>query len=76
MSRAEQLRAELAVAEVEEAFSAAKAARNTPKIAKLRDDVRKARAALQKALAETDDLTELKQQVRETRARSRQAREV
>lgn len=75
-SRADQLRAELALAETEEAFSEAKAARNTPDIVKLRDKVRKARAELRGALADTDaEYAAHKQQVREARAASRQARE-
>jgi hypothetical protein len=75
MSRADELRAELALAEVEEAFSAAKASRNTPAVQKARAKVRAARAELAALLADDGEYAALKADIRATREASRKARE-
>lgn len=75
MSRIDELRAQLALAEVEEELTNAKAAVNTPEIAKLREKVRKARHELREALAQHPDLTEIKDRVRAARQAAREARE-
>lgn len=76
MSRIDELRAQLALAEVEEELTAAKAAISTPEITKLREKVRKARHELREALdAAAPDLVDLKARVREARQTHREARE-
>lgn len=75
MSRVDELRAQLALAEVEEELTAAKAAVNTPEITKLREKVRKARQELREALAGGPDLTDIKNRVRDARQAAREARE-
>lgn len=75
MSRVDELRAQLALAEAEDELTQAKAAINTPEIAKLREKVRKARAELREALATAPDLTPIKERVRAAREAHRQARE-
>jgi ElaB/YqjD/DUF883 family membrane-anchored ribosome-binding protein len=76
MSRIEDLRAQLELAEVEQELTDAKAAVNTPEIQKLREKVRKARQELREALADAPDLTAVKEKVRAARQASREARPV
>lgn len=77
MSRADDLRAELALAELEDELVAAKAARNTPEVLELKDQLR----AIRGRLAELVDpeaearFVEVKERVRAARAAARIARE-
>lgn len=74
MSRADQLRAELALVELEDELSEAKAARNTPEVTAARAEVKAARDKLRDLLADAPDLTDIKNRVREARQASREAR--
>jgi hypothetical protein len=74
-SRTDELRAQLELAEAEEAWVAAKASVNTPEVLKAREKVRKARAELRDLLADAPDLTEPRRRVQEARAAHRAKRE-
>lgn len=74
MSRADELRAQLALAELEEELTQAKAARETPEVAKARKKLKAARDELRELLAAAPDLTDIKARVREARQAAREAR--
>jgi predicted nucleic acid-binding Zn-ribbon protein len=74
MSRIEDLRAQLELAEVEQELIDAKAAANTPEVQKAREKFRKARDEYREARAAAPDLTEIKEKVRAAREAARSAR--
>lgn len=74
MSRADELRAELALAELEEELTEAKAARETPEVAEARAKFKAARDELRELLAGGPDLTDIKNRLREARQAHREAR--
>lgn len=74
MSRVDDLRAQLELAEVEDELIQAKAERESPAVVKAREKLRHARADLQKLLSEGPDLTDIKQRVRAARETARASR--